>query len=85
MHKMKQQKTVTTDFLVMTDANSIMDKKSVRELMAAFTSAKIAYVSGRLSIINQESSDVSNAEASYWDSDMVIREIEGSNTNDNSW
>ncbi|MBY6085953.1 glycosyltransferase family 2 protein [Priestia flexa] len=71
------QKTVTTEYLVMTDANSIMDRKSVRELMAAFISDDIAYVSGRLSIVNQDISDVSNAEASYWDSDLAIREIEG--------
>lgn len=71
------QKTVTTEFLVMTDANSIMDKNSVRELMATFTSEDIAYVTGRLSLINQEASDVSNAESSYWDSDLIIREIEG--------
>ncbi|EKS8354129.1 glycosyltransferase family 2 protein [Bacillus cereus] len=71
------QKNVKTEYLVMTDANSMMDKKSVKELMVAFTSEEIAYVSGRLMIVNQGSSDVSNAEASYWDSDMVMREIEG--------
>jgi glycosyltransferase involved in cell wall biosynthesis len=71
------QKIVTTEYLVMTDANSMMDKESVIELMAAFTKEDIAYVSGRLSIINQKSSEVSRAEASYWDSDMAIREIEG--------
>ncbi|MFC4386578.1 glycosyltransferase family 2 protein [Gracilibacillus marinus] len=71
------QKTVTTEYLVMTDANSIMDKNSVKELMASFTSDDIAYVSGRLSIVNHASSDVSNAEASYWDSDLATREIEG--------
>ncbi|WP_010681356.1 glycosyltransferase family 2 protein [Acetivibrio cellulolyticus] len=70
------QKTVTTEYLVMTDANSMMDRNAVKELMAAFTSEDIAYVSGRLSIINQGSSDVSNAEASYWDSDLASREIE---------
>ncbi|HHZ13920.1 MAG TPA: glycosyltransferase family 2 protein [Clostridiales bacterium] len=71
------QRTVTTEFLVMTDANSIMDKKAVKELMAAFTSDDIAYVSGRLAIVNQDVSDVSGAEASYWDSDLAAREIEG--------
>ena len=71
------QKTVTTEYLVMTDANSMMDKNAVKELMAAFTSDDIAYVSGRLSIINQNASDVSNAEARYWDSDLATREIEG--------
>ena len=71
------QKTVETEYIVMTDANSIMDTNAVKELMAAFTSDDIAYVSGRLSIINKEASDVSNAEASYWDSDLAAREIEG--------
>ncbi len=71
------QKTVETEYLVMTDANSMMDTNAVKELMAAFTSDDIAYVSGRLSIVNQEASDVSNAEASYWDSDLAAREIEG--------
>ncbi|WP_313126496.1 glycosyltransferase family 2 protein [Proteiniclasticum ruminis] len=70
------QKTVTTDYLVMTDANSMLDTESVKELMAAFSSDNIAYVTGRLTIINQKSSDVSNAEASYWDSDLATREIE---------
>ncbi|WP_282140956.1 glycosyltransferase family 2 protein [Cytobacillus oceanisediminis] len=71
------QKDVKTEYLVMTDANSIMDKDSVKELMAAFTSEDIAYVTGRLSFINEESTDVSNAEASYWDSDLASREVEG--------
>lgn len=71
------RRTVTTEYLVMTDANSIMDKNAVKELMAAFTSGDIAYVSGKLSIVNKDVSDVSNAEASYWDSDLTSREIEG--------
>ncbi|MGP4105993.1 glycosyltransferase family 2 protein [Virgibacillus sp. L01] len=70
-------KIVETEYLVMTDANSIMEKDSVRELMASFTSDYIAYVSGRLSILNHATSAVSGAEASYWDSDMAVREIEG--------
>lgn len=69
-------KTVTTEYLVMTDANSIMDKNAVKELMASFTSENIAYVTGRLSFINQHSSDISNAESSYWDADLVTRDIE---------
>lgn len=71
------QKTVTSEYLVMTDANSMMDKNSIKELMAAFTSEDIAYVSGKLVIMNESVSDVSNSEASYWDSDLAIREVEG--------
>lgn len=70
-------KTVRTEFLVMTDANSIMDKYAVRELMAAFADENVAYVSGKLKIINESVSDVSGAESSYWDSDLAMREIEG--------
>ena len=71
------QKTVTTDYLVMTDANSILDKNAVKELMASFTSEDIAYVTGRLALINKDVSEVSGAEATYWDSDLLMREIEG--------
>ncbi|MBO0991444.1 glycosyltransferase family 2 protein [Bacillus sp. SD088] len=70
------QKTVTTEYLVMTDANSIMEENSIKELMAAFTSDEISYVSGRLAIL-KPSTEVSGAEASYWDSDTYLREIEG--------
>ena len=71
------QKIVTTEYLVMTDANSMMDKNAIKELMAAFTSNNIAYVTGRLSIVNPCVSDVSSSEASYWDKDLATREIEG--------
>lgn len=70
------QKTVTTEYLVMTDANSMLDTNSVKELMATFTSDEIVYVTGKLKIINKDSSDVSNAESSYWNNEMLIREIE---------
>lgn len=70
------QKFVKTDFLVMTDANSMLDKDAVKELMATFTSNKIAYVCGKLSIINKKSSEICQAEAQYWDSDLVIREAD---------
>lgn len=36
------QKTVTTECLVMTDANSMMDRNAVKELMASFASMKFS-------------------------------------------
>lgn len=71
------QKTVSSEYLVMTDANSMIDKNAINELMATFTSDDIGYVSGKLLIMNQSVSDVSKAEANYWDGDLAIREIEG--------
>lgn len=70
------QKTVSTEFLVMTDANAMLDTNAVRELMAAFTNENIAYVTGKLSLINPDITDVSDAEKNYWDSDLAIRDIE---------
>lgn len=71
------RKTVDTEYLIMTDANSILDRKAAKELMATFTSPDIAYVSGKLSIANQDASEISNAEASYWNKDLEVRDIEG--------
>lgn len=70
------QKIVNSEILVMTDANSMMDENSVKELVAAFTDDDISYVSGRLIIINKSISDVTSSENTYWDSDTKIRKIE---------
>lgn len=70
------QKTVNSEILVMTDANSMLDISSVKELVAAFTDDDISYVSGRLIIINKDVSDVSSSESTYWDSDTKLRKIE---------
>jgi glycosyltransferase involved in cell wall biosynthesis len=70
-------KTITTEYLVMTDANSMMDKNAIKELMAAFTSPDVAYVAGKLYMVNQDASNVSRSETSYWDNDLALREVEG--------
>lgn len=70
------QKTITTEYIVMTDANSMMDKNAVKELMAAFTSDDIAYVTGMLSLVNEKTNDVSKAEANYWSHDLAARQTE---------
>ncbi|WP_285765475.1 glycosyltransferase family 2 protein [Peribacillus sp. SI8-4] len=70
------QKRVESEILVMTDANSMMEVNSVRELVSAFTAEDISYVSGRLVIINKDFSGVTNSESTYWDSDTRLRKIE---------
>lgn len=70
------QKTVKTEFLVMTDANSLLEKNSINELMASFVSEDIAYVTGKLVYYNKDINDISNAENTYWNSDLKMREIE---------
>lgn len=70
------QKLVDTDYLVMTDANSMLKKNSVKELMAAFTSDDIKYVTGKLIYFNKNISKISDSESSYWDSDLSVRNVE---------
>ncbi len=70
------QKTVKSEILIMTDANSMLEVNSVKELVSTFTSSDISYVSGRLEIINKDYSDVTNSENTYWDSDTKLRKIE---------
>lgn len=69
-------KTIDTEFTVMTDANSMLDKYAVSELMAAFVSEKVGYVCGNLSIVNDDESHTSKSEKSYWDSDKRVKDIE---------
>jgi len=69
-------KLINTDFIVMTDANSILDINSINELMSSFTSHDIKYVTGKLLYTNSEKSIVSRSESNYWNNDLKIREIE---------
>lgn len=70
------QKTVNSDILVMTDANSMLDPAAVRELVAAFSSPEISYVSGRLAIVNADINAIAKSENAYWDGNLRMREIE---------
>ena len=69
------QKTVRSEILVMTDANSIFKKNAIRELVCSFTSEDIAYVCGKLIYANSEEK-VGKSESSYWNIDLQMRETE---------
>lgn len=71
------QKIVTTEYLIMTDANAMLDKNAVKEIMACFTDDNIVYVCGTLKYINTNESVTAQSEGTYWDSDVKIRDIEG--------
>lgn len=70
------QKTVRSEILVMTDANSMLKKDSIKELVAAFSSPDISYVTGRLVLVNKDDSETASLENTYWDLDTSLRKIE---------
>lgn len=72
----KAQKIIDTEFVIMTDANSMFDKDAIIELMASFTSDEIAYVCGRLVYTNGDYNLTAELESGYWDLEMQTRKIE---------
>lgn len=70
------QKLVKSDILVMTDANAMLDQNAVKELVFSFSDDSIAYVTGRLQIVNNDQNDVAGMENSYWDMDLKMRQME---------
>lgn len=71
------QKLVMSEFLVMTDANAMLNPGCIKELMACFTSDKIAYVCGSLQYENTDENATAHSEGAYWSTDVATREIEG--------
>lgn len=69
-------KTVKSEILVMTDANSIIEKNAIKEIVSSFSNKTIAYVTGLLVYTNSIDNNTSNMENSYWNLDTKIREIE---------
>lgn len=69
------QKLVDTELLVMTDANSIIDKDAIRYLVSHFSDSQVSYVCGMLTYINEDN-DVANSESGYWNLENKLRLIE---------
>lgn len=70
------QKQSTGEILVMTDANTILKRDAIRELVSYFSEDDIVYVCGKLEYTNSEGNSTSNSESTYWDFDMQMRDIE---------
>lgn len=70
------QKLVDTEILVMTDANALLNRNSINELVASFSEPNIVYVTGKLEYRNVGVSSSSLNEGNYWNLDLMMREIE---------
>src|SRR5699024_6838744 len=62
--------------LVMTDANSILKKNAIREIVSPFFKNDVKYVCGRLIYINENTNDTASLEGNYWSIDLKMRKIE---------
>ena len=70
------QRLVTSEILIMTDANAMLEKNAVRELVSSFSSKDIVYVSGQLKYTNTINNKTAGSEGTYWKIDLKCRDIE---------
>jgi len=70
------QKNVDSEILVMTDANSMLEKDAIKEIVTPFFKADVSYVCGRLAYINEEDNATALLENNYWSLDLEMRRIE---------
>lgn len=64
------------EVLVMTDANAMLKEDSVKELVSYLHDPKVGYVAGQLVYINEQATNTSDSEATYWSIDMKMRTVE---------
>lgn len=69
------QKLVSSEILIMTDANSMFKENAVRELVSSFSKDDIKYVCGKLEYTNDDNY-TANMESTYWNLDLKMREAE---------
>lgn len=70
------QKVARGEILVMTDANSMIHKDAIRELVSYFAQDDVVYVCGKLVYSNAQEGGTGTSEAAYWDIDLKMRDIE---------
>lgn len=70
------QKIVVSEILVMTDANAMIEKNAIKELVSMFVEPAITYVCGRLAYTNSLDNSTSYTESTYWNLDLKMRDIE---------
>ena len=64
------------EILIFSDANSILDKRAIKELVKSMSDKDVVYASGKLVYINKTISNSTRSESSYWSYDLFMREIE---------
>lgn len=68
-------KLVKSEIIVMTDANAMLDKDAIKELVSYFDK-NVVYVTGKLNYTNERENSTSKTENTYWNLDTKIRDIE---------
>lgn len=64
------------DIVVVTDANSYLEKNAIRELVSYYADSQIVYVCGQLKYSNTNVSGTSDSESMYWNLELRMRDIE---------
>jgi len=64
------------EVVVLTDAEAMFDKNTIKNLMKGFDDSKVGCVSGRLVLINSKSGSISEGQGFYWKYETLLRRLE---------
>lgn len=69
-------KTVSTDIIAFSDANSIWHEDALMYLVDNFRDKKVGFVTGRLIYTNTKGNNTSSSEGIYWNYELMLRNLE---------
>lgn len=69
-------KTIFTDIIAFSDANSMWKEDALEQLISNFKDDKVGFVTGRLEYINTDVNGTSKSEGAYWRYELMLRKKE---------
>ena len=72
----KMAAAATTDIMIFTDANVLVEPESVLRLLAYFSDPDVGGVAGKLLYVNEGESEMARTSSTYWRLEEIIKELE---------
>jgi cellulose synthase/poly-beta-1,6-N-acetylglucosamine synthase-like glycosyltransferase len=69
-------KTISTDIIAFSDANSMWREDAMMQLISNFKDLKVGFVTGRLEYVNTGLNNTSKSEGAYWKYELMLRKKE---------
>jgi len=70
------QKKISSEILVMTDANCYFKEDAVKEIVTCFSNPSVGYACGLTIFTNNKENRTADSESTYWNFDSKCRDIE---------
>lgn len=67
---------VDTDFVIFSDANAMLNRESIKKIMAHYADKNVGAVSGEKKIVNAANGSVSEGEGLYWRYESFVKRLD---------